>query len=446
MRSKRIVILTLVVLVLGLMSAALLSACGDDEETTTSAAPTETTAAPTETTAAPTETTAAPTETTATTVATDGFDGEFVIGAVITLTGAGAMGGAEQKWAYDRAVADINAVGGVNVGGKKLELKLSYVDDKSESTEAAAAVEKLVKAQGLGIILSTQNNAINLAAASTAEKYDAYYHAVVTWTNDVRDAKYEWVSDYFIAPWEAAEVPFNMVELQPEAERPSKWGVLVYDDAEGEGLGMAVQQIAENYPWMEVASPQSFSPGAKDYSSIILKFKQAGVDAIVAHVSPADAITFTKQLKEQNLAPKFMMGWKGFWPTEYAAGLGADSDYVGYDAFWSEDLPYPGAKELGEAYKADHDGLDSVSLGLFYSSAQILAMAIERAGSTDPGAVRDEVFGGTFPGTVMGDVVYDEDGIASLIPLGMQWMDGKRIIIYPDQGHTMEWFKSWDQR
>ena len=429
--------LTLVLLVLGLMSVMFLSACGDEEETTTTAAPTETTAAPTETTApASTETTAA----------AGGFDGELNIGAVITLTGGGAMGGAEQKWAYDKAVADINAAGGVDVGGKKMELRLTYVDDKSDSVEAAAAVEKLVKVEGLKIILSTQNNAINLAAGSAAEKYEAYYHSVVTWTNDCRDQKYKWVSDHFFAPWEVAEVPFKMVELQPEADRPTKWGVLVADDAEGEGLGMAVKQIAENYPWMEVVSLQTFTPGAKDFSSIILKFKEAGVDAIVPHISPADGITFTKQLKEQNFSPKYMMGWKGFWPTEYAAGLGADSDYVCYDAFWSEDLPFPGAKELGEAYKADNDGLDSVSLGLFYSNVQILAMAIEKAGSTDPGAVRDEVFGGTFPGTVMGDVAYGEDGIASVIPLGMQWMDGKRIVIYPDQGNTMEWFKPWDQR
>ena len=43
----------------------VMAGCGGDDETTTTAAPTETTAAPTETTAAPTETTAAPTETTA---------------------------------------------------------------------------------------------------------------------------------------------------------------------------------------------------------------------------------------------------------------------------------------------------------------------------------------------------------------------------------------------
>ena len=135
--------------------------------------------------------------------------------------------------------------------------------------------------------------------------------------------------------------------------------------------------------------------------------KEKNVDAIVVLISAADGITFTKQMKEQNFSPKFMMGWKGFWPTEYMQALGVDSDYVCHDGFWSEQLGYPGAKELGEAYKADHDGLDSVSIGLFYANVQIMAQAIEKAGSTDPAAVRDAVFGATFAGTTMGDVTYD---------------------------------------
>jgi branched-chain amino acid transport system substrate-binding protein len=62
--------------------ALALGACGGEDETTTTAAPTETTAAPTETTAAPTETTAAPTETTV------GEPVTLYIGGTFALTGA----------------------------------------------------------------------------------------------------------------------------------------------------------------------------------------------------------------------------------------------------------------------------------------------------------------------------------------------------------------------
>ena len=189
------------------MSVMLLSACGGEEETTTTAAPTETTAAPTETTAAPTETTAAPTETTA---AAGGFDGELNIGAVITLTGGGAMGGAEMKWAYDKAAADINAAGGVDVGGKKMEISLKYVDDKSDAVEAAAAVEKLVKVEGLKLILSTQVTPINMAAGRRPRSTRLLPRGRDLDERGPRQ-KYKWASDALLRP------------LRKSAKCPSRW-------------------------------------------------------------------------------------------------------------------------------------------------------------------------------------------------------------------------------
>lgn len=385
----------LLVLLLGVFA---LGGCGS-ETTETTPAPAST-AAP-ETTAAP-QTTAAPvtTESTATTgggTAAGSFDGDLVVGAMCSLTGGGAMGGAEQKWAYDKAVEDINAKGGVNVGGKHMRLVLKYVDDKSDPVEAAAAVEKLVKVEGLKLILGTQVHPLQLAAAVVAEKYQAFYCTTVAWRSLWEEQGFKWASMHFFSPDDVARVPFQMVELQPEADRPTKWGVLTEDNSDGQGLGEGVKAVAKEFPWAEIASFQTYTPGTKDYASIILKFKQAEVDAVVTLISPADGITFTKQMKEQKWSPKFMMGWKGFWPTEYQQGLGVDSNFVCYDAFWSEDMPFEGAKQLGEEYKADNGGLDSVSIGLFYANVQVLATAIERAGSTDAAAVRDQVYGGSFP-------------------------------------------------
>ena len=56
--------------------------------------------------------------------------------------------------------------------------------------------------------------------------------------------------------------------------------------------------------------------------------------------------------------------------------LGADSNYILADGFWSMDLPYPGAKELGERYMKDK-GKGSVVVGMFYANAQVLLKAIE---------------------------------------------------------------------
>ena len=441
-RRKKALILTITVLVIGLLSMGLLAACGE-EETTTTAAPTETTAAPTETTAAPTETTApASTETTA---AAGGFDGEVVVGALASMTGANAMTGAEMKWADQQAAKDINAAGGIDVGGKKMELILKFVDDKSDATEGAAAVEKLIKVEGVELILSSNITPINLAAGIVAEKYEAFYSIATSWTDFIEAQNFKWVSDVFFTPGDAAEVPFSIVDLQPEAERPTKWCILTEDNQDGQGLGEGVKAIAAAHGYT-IVQYEPYTPGTKDFSSVILKMKQNEVDAVVTLISPADGITFVKQMKEQDFSPKFLFGWKGFWPTEFMTALGPDSNYIGHDGFWSEDNGYPGSKELGEAFKADHDGLDSVSIGLSYANVQIMAQAISLAGSATAMEARDQVFGGTFPGTTMGDVTYSEKGIANVPPVGLWWMDGKRIMFWPDAGNDFVWFVPWDQR
>ncbi len=442
-------ILSMILLVLGLMSIAFVAGCGSSaDDTTTSVAPVTTTAAGTVTTGSGTETTVA--GSTDTTVAFNGtFDGpDITIGALGSMTGSSAMNGAEQIWAQKLSADDINAKGGILLNGKHSKMVLKFVDDKSDATEGAAAVEKLIKVEGLKLILSTQVTPINLAAAIVAEKYQALYQQIITWTNVAREQKWKFCPDLFFAPGAGGvgEVPFFIADKMSATDQPKTWGVLTEDNADGQGLGEGVKEVAKNHPYANIAVYQTYTPGTKDYSSVILKFKQANCDAIVVLISASDGITFVKQMKEANYAPKLMMGWKGFWPTEFMQGLGADSDYILHDGFWSEDEGFPYDKELGAAYSAANGGNTSVSVGLPYAQVQILAMAIERAGSTDPAAVRDQIYGGTFKGTTMGDITYDAGGVADISPLGLQWINQKRVIIYPGHETDLQIFKPWDQR
>ncbi len=442
MRGKKPFVLSLLIVVLAILSVAVLSGCGSTATTTTTAAGTETTAATTATTAAGTETTAA---TTATTAAPAAFDGEIVIGAICSITGPGAMGGAEQQWAYEKAFADINAAGGVTIDGKKMELKLKFYDDKSDNQEAAAAAEKIIKVDGIKLILSTQSSLLNMSAATVAEKYGAFYQMWATYLSMFKAQNLKWSADMFFAPGQATIGPFAVAAAQPEAERPTRWGLLLTDDVDGQALGKGAAASAEA-TGATIVLTESYTAGSKDFSASILKMKQANVDAVCVFASPADGITFVKQMKEANYSPKLLFGWKGFWPTQFAEGLGADADYVLSDGLWSEQYPYPGAKELGQAYKDSHDGVDSVSVGVPYTVARILAQAIQNAGSIDPGAVRDAVWNHTFPGTVMGDVTYDETGATGISSVVNQWMGQDRILLYPGNEGQLKWFVPWDQR
>ena len=81
------------------------------------------------------------------------FDGGTItISAPITLTGSGAMNGVEQKWAYDEAVKDKNAAGGILMGGKHYKVEIKYYDDAADMTQVSSVMEQLIKVDGLKLI------------------------------------------------------------------------------------------------------------------------------------------------------------------------------------------------------------------------------------------------------------------------------------------------------
>jgi branched-chain amino acid transport system substrate-binding protein len=256
----------------------------------------------------------------------------------------------------------------------------------------------------------------------------------------------EWSTDIFESAGESGKAAVGAVRaLGPDA--PKAMAVMTENNPDGVGFGDATAAglEAEGY---DVVAYEKFVEGQKDFSSIILKFKDAGVEGIVCLISPADGITFVKQMKEQGWAPKYLFGYKGFWPVEFMRALGDDSDYICFDGFWSETFPYPYCAELGAAFTETHDGATSVSVGLPYAASQILYAAIERAGVFEPGPVRDQVFNGSFTGTTMGDITYNDQGIAHIPFIAGQWIGGERFVRYPEQyaaGPT-EPFVPWDQR
>src|SRR5262249_56911327 len=76
-------------------------------------------------------------------VGSEGIAQTIKVGAVVPLTGRYAAGGAQNKAGYEIAVQQINAAGGVTVGGKKMQLELVMLDDESDPTKTVARLRNL---------------------------------------------------------------------------------------------------------------------------------------------------------------------------------------------------------------------------------------------------------------------------------------------------------------
>src|SRR5262245_4820533 len=68
--------------------------------------------------------------------------GTITVGAAVSLTGSVAREGELTKEGYELCQKKVNAAGGVDVGGEKLDLEIKYQDDTSEPDVAAQLVDQ----------------------------------------------------------------------------------------------------------------------------------------------------------------------------------------------------------------------------------------------------------------------------------------------------------------
>jgi branched-chain amino acid transport system substrate-binding protein len=372
---------------------------------------------------------------------------EIVIGTHLSLSGVQAATVIHQRWAYERAVGEINRAGGIFVKeyNKKLPVRLIIVDDESDPSKSAAVVERLIKRDKVDMILGGQTGVLTIPAMVTAEKYKFYYQSCSTFPEQFKEQHFTWPTMFWYEPFVGAEMTFRVWQALPEDQRPKKPAVVVEDSFDGKTIGDGWEAIGGKFGY-KFAERETLTVGAKDFTSQVLKVKEAGVDAILCLADTPMIVTFIRQSHENQYNFKWFQGFKGTWSPDFYKAMGKDADYVLADGFWSMDFPFKGAKELGEAWHKQF-GNYSITTGVFYANAQILFDAIEKAGTLDGAKVRQAVLDHTFD-TVMGKIKYDKDGIALFLLADFQWWNGKQEAIFPLEltKYKVKPTPPWDKR
>src|SRR5215510_11971130 len=155
------------------------------------------------------------------------------VGAVVPLTGRYGPGGAQVRAGYDIAVEQINAAGGVSIGGKKVPLELVVLDDESDATKTVARLESL-GSQGVVAYLGGFGSDLHAAAASVAEKNKVPYLGVAFALNKIHQQGFRYLFSPF---WKSPDIAHALVPLVTSiapADRPKRaaifqektdWGV-----------------------------------------------------------------------------------------------------------------------------------------------------------------------------------------------------------------------------
>lgn len=355
------------------------------------------------------------------------------VGAVVPLTGRYAAGGAQNKAGYEIGVEQINAAGGVSVGGKKMRLELIMLDDESDPTKTVARLETLA-AQGVVAYLGGFGSDLHAAAASIAEKNKIPYLGVAFAFHGIHKQGFRYLFSPFPKSPDIAKETFVLLKSIPAARRPKKVGLFLERTDWGRELGSLWEGLAKEHGYQVVVNSE-YAPGAKDFSDLILKAKAGGAEVVLALPSPPDGMTLFKQMKELDFNAKIYVFVRAPDPPVWGKNLGKTGNYVVFSPGWHYAARYPKVAEVNEAHKKRLKRPADPIVGPSYACVQILADSIARAGALDRDKIRDAI-AATNMTTVVGPVRFHEDGTGAVRVFFQQWLKGKQELVWPKEFAT----------
>ena len=351
------------------------------------------------------------------------------LGSVIPLTGRYAGGGAQVRAGYEIAVDDINRAGGIRVGGQRVPLQLSILDDGSDPANTVSRLETLA-GQGPVALLGGFASDLHAAAAPVAEKDKIPYCGVAFSLHAIHEHGFRYLFSPFPKSPDLGRETYVMLNGSiPAGRRPTRVAIFQERTDWGQEMGNVwTARSREN--GYQVVLRAEYTPLSRDFSDIILRAKGANADAVFALPNPPDGLTLVRQMKELDFNPKVIVMVRAADVPTWAQALGKDGDDVVLAPGWHHDLKFPGVAALNAEFERRYHRPADVLAGPSYACVQIVANAIERAGRLDPAAVRDAMAATNMP-TVMGPVRFRPDGTGIVATVFVQWQRGQQELVWP---------------
>ena len=350
------------------------------------------------------------------------------IGLIGSLTGPHSGWDVPASEGVHLAVSELNAAGGVTVGGKKYTFSISEEDAQSKPDVAAAAAQKLLSDDNIHTVFGILTSTPGMAAAVPISKAKVLFISAFTSMDSLIGKPGGELmlrtldSDTVVAPPFVQEVVKQM--------GVKKIGIMMPNEDVAKGIVNAYKPLFEK-AGVQVPMVEYFQPGTSDFAPVLRKFQRQGLDGLFIGYSDPDAEAIVRQsLEVGDLPLRFIYrGGSGAPATKYLNKIQSFAWQIHTrDLVTSSD---PKVKAWIERYKAftKKDITPATYWALsFYDTVFMLGRAMEAAGSvTDSKAIAAKLRGMRYDG--VRQMRYDADGRALTdIDIGMI-KDGKTFSI-----------------
>lgn len=370
---------------------------------------------------------------------------EIVIGASRDITGPQA---AFQQFGfapiYKMWADEVNAAGGIDVGGKKLKVRIIEYDDASDTATCVRNIEKLCTQDHVNFLFGPTGTAMLFAAAPIANKYKTIMiggeGGATTLEPKMATMPYVFTclnySDHF-------QLPVFTDLLQAKGAKTVY--ICFMNDLHGAEYNLTMQSEC-GLKGIQVVQAKSIPVDISDMDPIVKEAQSLNPDVFCMFAYPNQNMLFMKTALALNFNPKCILIGPGcnfgFFNLTYGAAL---EDVCGEGAWNANSSPALAAfADKARAAVGGEGNMDYWGADVYYGTLQYLAQAITKAGSLDTAKVL-AVYQKTHFQTILGDWYWDIQGNGQgggLLPQAVyagqigQWQGGIFQVIDNDKHNT----------
>ena len=306
---------------------------------------------------------------------------EIKIGLLNEMTGGNATIGTAAANGAKLAIKEINANGGLL--GK--QIKAVVADNKSEPSEAANAMTKLLTQDSVVAVTGTFSSSNAIAAASVAEANKSpYLVAGATNPKVTVDEKTKTVKKYiyrvcFIDPFQGT-VAANFAAKDLKVKKAA----MLVDNSSDYSKGLAeFFEAALKKEGGEIVANEAYLQKDTDFKATLTKIKSKGAEVLYVPGYYEEVGKIVKQAREMGITVPIIGadGWDSPKLVEIASVSALNNTY--FTNHYSVEDTSPKAQAFVDSYTKEYGQKPEALAVLGYDAVYVLADAIKRANSTD---------------------------------------------------------------
>jgi branched-chain amino acid transport system substrate-binding protein len=356
------------------------------------------------------------------------------IGAPLPITGALSPEGLKLRQGYELWQEKVNAAGGVKAGDKKLKVELVFYDYQSATPRAVQLAEKLITDDKVDFLFSPFGSGATKASSAVAEKYGTPMLASSASSAEVFDQGYKNLFGLYTDNSTLSEPIAELIKTK--LTNVKRVAILARNDLYPLSLANEFEKSAKKRG-LEVVYFEKYPIGTLDHSAALTQLRAKNPDWIVVTGYINDLILARKQANDLRIRSQVITMINGPAYKEWIDATGPLAENVTTASWFSPVLNYQSEDVFGSTqsfvgqFKQKYGSEPDFTQASGAAVGVLLQLAIERAGSKDRAAVREQLAKGGFK-TFFAPVSFDKTGIAnSYIPPVYQIQQGKVQVVLP---------------